>query len=93
MMAEHVYPWLERCFDCWSGGEEVVEFQAAAVPDNFIVNAWQEIMVRERWREEGEEKGGRGYGCALIQPAGAISPIHPGEPKGDLKGLPDPKRA
>ena len=42
--------------------------------------------VRERWREEGEKKGGRGYGCALIQPAGAISPTPSGEPKGDPRG-------
>jgi hypothetical protein len=32
----------------WSGGGgpvAVAEFQAAAVPEDFIVNAWQVIMV------------------------------------------------
>jgi hypothetical protein len=54
-MAEHVYPWLERCFDCWTPLQQlerrrwapvaVAEFQAAAVPEDFIVNAWQVILV------------------------------------------------
>jgi hypothetical protein len=64
----------------------VVELQAAAVQEDFIVNTWQVILVWQRWREEGGKKGGRGYGCALIQPAGAISPTPSGEPKGKAAG-------
>ena len=34
----------------------------------------------------GSKKVREGYGCAPIQPAGAISPTPSGEPKGDPRG-------
>ena len=86
LMAEHVYPWLERYFDCWSGGSWWWSSRRRRGGSSGRLHCEHlagDYGVRERWREEGEKKGGRGYGCALIQPAGAISPTPSGEPKGD----------